>query len=106
MRTQTKEIQQGLTPEKAFEILKEGNRRFVSNLRYNRNLLQQVNEIRGNIRATMRKTLHNGSIELTLRLAEPSEMKRVYTKRELFDHLRQNNPAIEKLRAALSLELA
>ena len=69
-------------------------------------LLQQVNEIRGNIRATMRKTLHNGSIELTLRLAEPSEMKRVYTKRELFDHLRQNNPAIEKLRAALSLELA
>jgi carbonic anhydrase len=44
MRTQTKEIQRSLTPEKAFEILKEGNRRFVSNLRYNRNLLQQVNE--------------------------------------------------------------
>ncbi|MGE0464751.1 MAG: carbonic anhydrase family protein [Vicinamibacterales bacterium] len=44
MRTQTKEIQQSLTPEKAFEILKEGNRRFVSNLRLNRNLLQQVNE--------------------------------------------------------------
>jgi carbonic anhydrase len=44
MRTQTKEIQRSLTPEKAFEILQEGNRRFVSNLRYNRNLLQQVNE--------------------------------------------------------------
>jgi len=44
MRTQTKEIQQDLTPERAFEILQEGNRRFVSNLRYNRNLLQQVNE--------------------------------------------------------------
>jgi carbonic anhydrase len=28
----------------AFEILREGNRRFVSNLRLNRNLLQQVNE--------------------------------------------------------------
>ena len=69
-------------------------------------LLQQVNEIRGNIRATMRKTLHNNNIELTLRLAEPSEMKRAYTKRELFDHLRQTNPAIEKLRAALGLELA
>lgn len=44
MRTQTKDIQQGLTPKLALDILVEGNRRFVSNLRYNRNLLQQVNE--------------------------------------------------------------
>jgi carbonic anhydrase len=44
MRTQTKEIQAALTPQKAFEILTDGNRRFVSNLRLNRNLLQQVNE--------------------------------------------------------------
>jgi carbonic anhydrase len=44
MRTQTKDIQTQLTPRKAFEILVEGNRRFVSNLRLNRNLLQQVNE--------------------------------------------------------------
>lgn len=44
MRTQTRDIQQHLTPRKAYDILREGNRRFVSNLRYNRNLLQQVNE--------------------------------------------------------------
>jgi carbonic anhydrase len=44
MRTQTKEIQAALSPRKAFEILVDGNRRFVSNLRLNRNLLQQVNE--------------------------------------------------------------
>ena len=44
MRTQTKDIQTHLTPQKAFEILADGNRRFVSNLRLNRNLLQQVNE--------------------------------------------------------------
>ena len=44
MRTQTKDIQTSLTPTTAFHILREGNRRFVSNLRYNRNLLQQVNE--------------------------------------------------------------
>jgi carbonic anhydrase len=44
MRTQTREIQVNLTPRKAFEILKQGNERFVSNLRFNRNLLQQVNE--------------------------------------------------------------
>lgn len=44
MRTHTKETQASLTPTKAFEFLKEGNRRFLSNLRYNRNLLQQVND--------------------------------------------------------------
>ena len=44
MRTQTKEIQTHLTPRTAVDILREGNRRFVNNLRYNRNLLQQVNE--------------------------------------------------------------
>ena len=44
MRTQTKETQMSLTPEKALEILKEGNQRFVHNLKANRNLLQQVNE--------------------------------------------------------------
>lgn len=44
MRTLTKELQKNLTPHKAYEILVEGNRRFVSNLRYNRNLLGQVNE--------------------------------------------------------------
>ncbi len=44
MRTHTKETQQSLTPEKALQFLKEGNQRFVSNLRYNRNLLQQVND--------------------------------------------------------------
>jgi len=44
MRTHTIETQTHLTPEKALEILRDGNRRFVGNLRANRNLLQQVNE--------------------------------------------------------------
>ena len=44
MRTQTKDVQEHLTPEKAFQILIDGNRRFLSNLRFNRNLLQQVND--------------------------------------------------------------
>ena len=44
MRTLTKELQDQLTPEKAIELLKEGNKRFVDNLKFNRNLLQQVNE--------------------------------------------------------------
>ena len=44
MKTLTKEMQAEVTPEKAIDILKNGNARFVSNLRANRNLLQQVNE--------------------------------------------------------------
>lgn len=44
MRTQTKETQFQLTPQKALEVLIKGNQRFLSNLRFNRNLLQQVNE--------------------------------------------------------------
>lgn len=44
MRTQTKETQEHLTPQKALEILMEGNKRFVNNLKANRDLLKQVNE--------------------------------------------------------------
>lgn len=44
MKTLTKEMQEAITPKMALELLKEGNRRFVSNLKVNRNLLQQANE--------------------------------------------------------------
>ncbi|HYF04262.1 MAG TPA: carbonic anhydrase, partial [Patescibacteria group bacterium] len=44
MRTQSKETQMSLTPDKALQILKDGNQRFINNLKANRNLLQQVNE--------------------------------------------------------------
>ncbi len=44
MRVHTKETQSSLTPELALEILKEGNERFVNNIKAHRNLLQQINE--------------------------------------------------------------
>ncbi|GAB3645817.1 carbonic anhydrase family protein [Echinicola sediminis] len=44
MRAHTAETQATVTPAKALEFLKEGNQRFVSNLKYNRNLLEQVND--------------------------------------------------------------
>ena len=44
MKTLTKEMQDSITPKLALEILKEGNKRFVNNLKANRNLLQQANE--------------------------------------------------------------
>jgi carbonic anhydrase len=44
MRTLTKEMQASLTPSQAMELLIEGNKRFVNNLKINRNLLEQVNQ--------------------------------------------------------------
>jgi carbonic anhydrase len=46
MRTHTKDTQSTTSPEEALQFLREGNYRFVNNLKTNRNLLQQVNETR------------------------------------------------------------
>lgn len=44
MKTLTKEVQTAISPALAISLLKEGNHRFVNNLKANRNLLQQANE--------------------------------------------------------------
>lgn len=44
MKTLTKEMQEALTPKMALNLLKEGNKRFMSNMKANRNLLEQANE--------------------------------------------------------------
>jgi len=46
MRAHSKETQASLTPRMAMEILKEGNGRFINNLKAQRNLLEQVNDTR------------------------------------------------------------
>ena len=46
MRTHTKNSQETTTPREGLEFLREGNFRFVNNLKSNRNLLKQVNETR------------------------------------------------------------
>ncbi|MCP2037036.1 carbonic anhydrase [Chryseobacterium sp. HSC-36S06] len=46
MKAHTVETQSTTTPEKALNFLKEGNQRFVQNLKMNRNLLEQVNDTR------------------------------------------------------------
>ncbi len=46
MRAHTLETQATITPAKALQFLKEGNLRFVNNLKINRNLLQQANDTR------------------------------------------------------------
>ena len=44
MKTLTKAMQDDITPAMALQLLKDGNKRFMENLRANRNLLEQVNE--------------------------------------------------------------
>lgn len=44
MKAHTQETQATMTPEKSLQFLKEGNERFVKNLKANRNLLEQVND--------------------------------------------------------------
>jgi carbonic anhydrase len=40
----TKAFLEKLTPKAALELLKDGNKRFINNLKFHRNLLQQLNE--------------------------------------------------------------
>jgi carbonic anhydrase len=44
MKAHTLETQSSLTPYRALQFLKEGNQRFMNNLKVNRNLLEQVND--------------------------------------------------------------
>lgn len=46
MKAHTSETQSTITPAKALDFLKEGNERFINNLKANRDLLQQANETR------------------------------------------------------------
>lgn len=53
----------------------------------NQMLLDQVANIKGRIRATLAKALHNGNVNISLRLAEAEEISRRMTKKEVFDEL-------------------
>jgi carbonic anhydrase len=44
MKTLTKDLQESITPKMALQLLQDGNKRFINNLKVNRNLLQQANE--------------------------------------------------------------
>ncbi len=44
MKTLNKAMQAAITPAMAIDILKDGNKRFMNNLKANRNLLEQANE--------------------------------------------------------------
>lgn len=70
----------------------------------NQSLLDDMTGILRRIRATMAKMLHNGSVEIGLRLADASEIKPTMSKRELFALMRENNKAVLDFSEELGLE--
>ena len=72
----------------------------------NRQLLEQISQLKGRIRKTMAIYLHNGNIDFNIRLAKAEEVKPVLSKRELFEKITKENHAVEQLRQLLDLELA
>ena len=70
----------------------------------NQMLLDQVDTIKGRIRATMAKALHNGNITLTLRLAQAEEISKKLTKKEVFDELMKQKE-VRSFVEAMGLEL-
>jgi len=66
----------------------------------------EIEAIKQKIQVTLRTYLHNSELELTLRVAEKQEQSRTLTRREQFEQMAEENPAIEKLRQFFELELA
>lgn len=72
----------------------------------NQILLNQLTQIQGRIRATLANDLKEPNLTLSLRLTQGSEVRKTLSKKELFEKMRKNNPAVEKLRESLDLILS
>ena len=93
MATRMKNMQPHITTYPAIEAVVD-----------NEILLNQLSSIKGRIRSTLVKALHNEDITFSLRLAEGTEVTKVLTRREQFEEMEKKNPAISKLRQTFDLE--
>ena len=66
----------------------------------------QITQIKGSILKTLKLYLQNESITLDLRLNEKRETMKILTRREQYEMLTNENPAVAKLSSLLDLELA
>lgn len=67
---------------------------------------QEMEDFKGRIVSTLKQSLHNNNITLSIRVAKQKERVKIMTRREQFDMMREKNPAVEALRQAFDLELA
>ena len=68
-------------------------------------LLEQLKGIKGRIRATLAKGLNNTELEVSLRIAENFEIKKVLSKPEILEKMKEKSRGLKKLIQALQLEL-
>lgn len=68
-------------------------------------LLKQLQDDKENILAEMRTLLKNAQLNINLRLAEAQEVTKIYSKREIFEMLKKENPQFSKLCQSLKLQL-
>ncbi len=69
-------------------------------------LYEDVKKIKNRIRSTIVQGLHNSTIDITYRIAAQSEITKIRSKKEIFDDLRKNNPALDKLIQDFKLVMA
>ena len=67
---------------------------------------QEMEDFKGRIVSTLKQSLHNNNITLSIQVAKQKERVKIMTRREQFDMMREKNPAVEALRQAFDLELA
>ena len=72
----------------------------------NQILLTQVEPIKLRIKATLAKELNNGQINVEWRVAQGTEVKPLLTKRERFEEMKKENPALAKLCQVLHLDMS
>ena len=67
---------------------------------------QEMEDFKGRILKTLQTSLHNDGITLEITIVEHEGPIKILTRREQFEIMSNENPAVEKLRQAFDLELA
>lgn len=71
----------------------------------NQLLLNDILNIKNRIRPTFVQGLRNNQIQIDYRIAKADEIKKVLSKREVFDNIMNSNPAFKKMVSVLNLAL-
>ena len=69
-------------------------------------LYDEMTSLKGRIRVTLAELLHNAAINVSIRLAEQTEIKPMLSRRQLFEKIKKENPALAKLSDTLGLDIA
>ena len=71
----------------------------------NQLLLNDILNIKNRIRPTFVQGLRNNQIQIDYRIAKADEIKKVLSKREIFDNIMDSNPAFKKMVSVFNLAL-